>query len=321
MLAENKRDRGKFIVLDGKQRLLAILQFWGLGTGENNSYPLSALTLREDLKGISFNDLSQDPAYEEDYNELCNQPIRTVVIRNWKDTNFLHTVFLRLNTGSVNLSPQELRQALLPGEFSNYVDDCAGQSPGLRRLLGIEGPDPRMRDTEILARFLSFRFFANTYPGRMKKFLDDTFEEFNTHWLEYKPKIEAAVADFEKGINELLEIFSEDVARKPGSRQFNRAVFDALIFFHSQERVRNALSSKSTDLKQAYQDLFSTDSGFLKAVESDTAGAPNTKARLSIWAETISRIAQHTFNPPDVPITSSERQNSRKQVSGTTTRR
>src|SRR5947209_7589571 len=33
VLAESKQERGKFIVLDGKQRLLAILQFWGLGEG------------------------------------------------------------------------------------------------------------------------------------------------------------------------------------------------------------------------------------------------------------------------------------------------
>jgi hypothetical protein len=41
VLAESKRDRGKFIVLDGKQRLLSILQFLGLGQGDNNSYTLS----------------------------------------------------------------------------------------------------------------------------------------------------------------------------------------------------------------------------------------------------------------------------------------
>jgi len=296
VLAESKRDRGKFIVLDGKQRLLTIMQFWGLGEGDNNSFSLSALTLRTDLKGRSFADLSKNTAYEADYNSLCNQPIRTVVIRNWKDTNFLHTVFLRLNTGSVNLSPQELRQALLPGPFSNYIDDSAGESAGLRRLLGIDGPDPRMRDIEILARFLAFRFFAKTYPGRMKKFLDDTFEEFNSRWDYYKSKIGTALSDFEKGVTELLSVFDENVARKPDSRQFNRAIFDALIFFHSQPRVRNALRPKRGKVRRAYQDLFSSESGFLKAVESDTAGAPNTSARLDIWAKNLSRIAGQTFS-------------------------
>jgi hypothetical protein len=304
VLAEVKQERGKFIVLDGKQRLLAILQFWGLGQGDNNSYALSALTLRGDLKGYSFDDLSKSAAHENDYNALCNQPIRTVVLRNWKDTNFLHTVFLRLNTGSVNLSPQELRQALLPGPFSNYIDDTAGQSTGLRQLLGIEEPDPRMRDTEILARFLAFRFFSSRYPGRMKRFLDETFATFNQEWGEYKPKVEAAVSDFEKGVADLLNLFGEDIARKPDSRQFNRAIFDALIFFHSQDRVRRALRSKGHEVRKAYRDLFSPESGFSKAVESDTAGAPNTAARLQIWAKTISHIARKSFNAPDIPTAS-----------------
>src|SRR5262249_9059744 len=175
VLAESKKDRGKFIVLDGKQRLLAILQFWGLADGENNKYALSGLTLREDLKQKTFEELSTDPRRQADYNALCNQAIRTVVIRNWRDTDFLHTVFLRLNTGSVKLSPQELRQALLPGKFSDYVDEAAAKSEGMRKLLGIAGPDPRMRDIEILARFLAFRFFATAYPGRMKQFVVDTF--------------------------------------------------------------------------------------------------------------------------------------------------
>jgi len=304
VLAESKRDRGKFIVLDGKQRLLSILQFWGIGEGENNAYALSGLTLRADLKKKAFADLSKVPAHEADYNALCNQAIRTVVIRNWKDTSFLHTVFLRLNTGSVNLSPQELRQALLPGPFSDHIDDAAGKSASLRRLLGITEPDPRMRDTEILARFLAFRFFAEKYPGRMKKFLDETFEAFNEDWSHHKPKIEAAESEFESGVNELLKVFEEDVARKPDSPQFNRAIFDALIFFHSQARVRRALSSKRARVRKAYQELFSPDSGFLKAVESDTAGAPNTYARLRIWASALSQIAGQTFSPPKIPVAS-----------------
>jgi hypothetical protein len=307
VLAESKQDRGKFIVLDGKQRLLAIMQFWGLGEGENNSYLLTGLTLRADLKRLSYSVLSTDATYEPDYNSLCNQAIRTVVIRHWKDTSFLHTVFLRLNTGSVNLSPQELRQALLPGLFSDYIDEASGQSASLRRLLGLPGPDPRMRDIEILARFLAFRFFADRYPGRMKLFLDATFEEFNSRWTYYKPLVEAARANFETGVDELIRIFGEDVARKPTSPQFNRAIFDALIFFHSQPSIQTALRSKATAVRRAYEALFTRNSGFLKAVESDTAGAPNTLARLRIWARALSSIAGHSVNVPKIPLASSKR--------------
>jgi hypothetical protein len=313
VLAESKTERGKFIVLDGKQRLLTILQFWGLGQGENNAYALSGLTLRADLKKQTFLDLSSKSTYQEDFNELCNRDIRTMVIRNWKDTNFLHTVFLRLNTGSVNLSPQELRQALLPGPFSDYVDEAAGQSQTLQGLLGTTGPDPRMRDIEILARFFAFRFFAETYPGRMKKFLDNTFDTFNKEWSHYTAKVEAAKGDFEKGVTELIKVFGDNVARKPTSPQFNRAIFDAMIFFYSQSSVRSALRSKRPQVLKAYEKLFVTGSPFLKAVESDTAGAPNTLARLRIWGSELSRIAGQTFNVPKIPIAAAKKPTAAKK--------
>jgi len=301
VLAESKDQRGQFIVLDGKQRLLSILQFWGFGEGEANAYALSGLTLRGDLKRKTFVDLSTDQDLQDDFNALCNQPIRTVVIRNWKDSDFLHTVFLRLNTGSVKLSPQELRQALLPGAFSDYVDDAAGQSEPLRKLLGLNAPDSRMRDIEIFARYLAFHFFAERYPGRMKSFLDRTFEDFNKEWTKYSPKVEKAKRDFDAGVTDLLKVFGDEIARKPGSKQFNRAVFDALIYFHSQERVRIGLRGKDVKLRAAYKALFSGDSAFARAIESDTAGAPNTSARLRIWAEQISDIAGRKFEPPSIP--------------------
>src|SRR4029077_4538780 len=62
VLAESKKERGRFIVLDGKQRLLSILQFWGLGEGINNRYALSGLTLRADLKKKTFADLKKGSA-------------------------------------------------------------------------------------------------------------------------------------------------------------------------------------------------------------------------------------------------------------------
>jgi hypothetical protein len=307
VLAESKKERGKFIVLDGKQRLLAILQFWGRGQGPNNAYKLSGLTIRKDLEQTTFEELSKRAARRDDFNALSNQPIRTVVIRNWKDTDFLHTVFLRLNTGSVNLSPQELRQALLPGHFSDYVDDNAGTSPGLRILLGTAQPDPRMRDIEILARFLAFRFRATEYPGRMKEFLDDTFKEFNDNWKSFEKRVASAYADFEKGIEDLIKIFGFGLARKPTSPQFNRAIFDALIYFQSDEDVRKALRSKHAHVRKAYENLFSPDSAFAKAIESDTAGAPNTSTRLNMWADVISRISGKRFAAPAIPVSGLEK--------------
>jgi hypothetical protein len=280
VLAELSGQRGKFIVLDGKQRLLSLLQFWGLGGGANNAYRLSGLNVLEELKGRNIEDLESVPALEGQLTALLNQPIRTVVIRNWPSVDFLHLVFLRLNTGSVKLSPQELRQAMFSGPFTDYGDDSAAESGQLQLLLNNEGPDQRMRDVELLARYLAFRLYLTDYRGRMRRFLDKTFERLNSEWSIKEAEVSECVRGFEEAVAVLIEVLGEKkVARKPGSRSFNRAIFDALVFYASDSRIRDQLRAHSEQVCEAYGALFEY-ADFTNAIERDTAGLSNTVLRL-----------------------------------------
>jgi hypothetical protein len=62
---------------------------------------------------------------------------------------------------------------MVPGPFTDFVDDAATESLALQSLLPSHVPDPRMRDVELAARFFAFRNFVTDYGGRMKSFLDD----------------------------------------------------------------------------------------------------------------------------------------------------
>jgi len=142
VLAEDKRRRGAFIVLDGKQRLLALRQFAtdsSLGEGPTaqgfDQLRLSGLEVRNELAGATLGQLENDGSRVDDLNAFLNQTIRTVVVRSWPNEEFLNLVFLRLNTGSVKLSPQELRQALHPGLFTDFIDDYSAESQWIRRAL------------------------------------------------------------------------------------------------------------------------------------------------------------------------------------------
>ena len=110
--------------------------------------------------------------------EFENRTIRTVVIRHWQHDTVLYHIFLRLNTGSVQLSPQELRNALHPGPFADFIDQRSADSPMLRRILGVNKPDFRMRDAELLLRYYAFRNFLSEYKGSMKDFLDLDYRKF-----------------------------------------------------------------------------------------------------------------------------------------------
>lgn len=299
VLAESKTQRGSFIVLDGKQRLLSLLQFWGLGEGENNAYRLSGMEVLRHLSGRTYADLETGSEHSDDFRALTNQPIRTVVIKNWPDFDFLHLVFLRLNTGSVKLSPQELRQAMLPGKFTDFVDDRSIQSEGLKSLLGLTRPDYRMRDVELLARYLAFNQYLTTYKGRLKAFLDSTFQKLNAEWESCEVRVAEAVSQFDLALASLISVFGDAVARKPGSPQLNRAILDALLFYSSDPQIRLAIEARSDAVLAAYSQLFD-DREFVSAVERDTAGVKNTVTRLRTWGAKLRQVTGLHFALPEI---------------------
>jgi hypothetical protein len=299
VLAERKGKQGRFLVLDGKQRLLSLLQFWGLGEGGKNHFALTGLQALPNLNRLRWQEFEKSTAHEDIYEGLLNQSIRTVVIRNWPDVAFLHLVFLRLNTGSVKLSPQELRQAAFPGDFSTWIDQASASSPGIQSLLRLSEPDYRMRDVEILARFISWRFFLTDYHGRMRVFIDRTFRVLNEEWFVRQGPVNGALEDLELAIGTLTSIFGDKVARKPGSRSFNRAVFDALAFYAQNEGVRTAMRARPAAIRNAYDRLFD-DPRFREAVERDTASVTSTVARIALWGSALSKALRRSLPRPEL---------------------
>lgn len=299
VLAEKRGERGKFIVIDGKQRLLSLLQFTGNSDGKHNSFALSGMEARGDLNRIKYKHLDQDAKRVADLNAFLNHTIRTVVIRNWPSTEFMHLVFLRLNTGSVKLSPQELRQAMVPGPFSDFADDEALKSKQVQVLLSRTSPDPRMRDVEIIVRYMAFRHEINAYAGRMKAFLDQSCQKFNADWDALADTFQADMVQFNEGVDALKAVFGADrIARKGGSRSFNRAIFDALIFYAADLDIRTVMLEKPQVVTEAYQQVLATDA-FSEAVESDTAGIPHTLDRLRLWGLKLKEVLEIEFNIPE----------------------
>ncbi|MFN7852160.1 MAG: DUF262 domain-containing protein, partial [Dolichospermum sp.] len=178
------QEQGKFIVLDGKQRLLTILQFYGRSDENipNNAFALRNLEFRRDLIGKKYEDIRSDLFLSRDTDNLDNQTIRTMLLRNIKDENFLYKIFLRLNVQSTPLSAQELRQALHHGSFINFLDDQSIKSQALKKIFKSPHPDFRMRDVELLLRYVGFHYFLSKYSGNLKSFLDMTCTELNKDW-------------------------------------------------------------------------------------------------------------------------------------------
>ena len=73
----------KFIVIDGKQRLLSIQQFVLPNQGEK-PLRLAGLDIFSKFNHLSYSDI-ENGLYFNEIDAFNNQTIRTVVIKNWKN--------------------------------------------------------------------------------------------------------------------------------------------------------------------------------------------------------------------------------------------
>lgn len=240
VFAEDPQKKKSFIVIDGKQRLLTLAGFI-----EPSKFPywdapkLQGLKMKPELKGLTYAEIDADPKYADIRRELLNADIRCTVISNYTSDDILYDVFHRLNTSSVPLSTQELRQALIKGEFGAYLMELTETVQPIHSVLGIAGPDSRLRDSELILRNLAFSMFGETYSGNLKKFLDDAMKRLNAEWEVLKPQVDAEYQKFNQAIARLQQVIqARQIGRKVTSGQwewrFNKAVFEVEIHFFKQ---------------------------------------------------------------------------------------
>jgi hypothetical protein len=306
VLAADEKERGKFIVLDGKQRLLTILQFYGRSETPNNAFSLRNLEFRPELNNQTYEELKSNLLFGSELDNLDNQTIRTTLIRNWHSESFLYKIFLRLNVESTPLYPQELRQALHPGSFINFLDDQSIKSRALRKILKSKNPDFRMRDVELLLRYVAFHYFISEYRGNLKAFLDMTCKVLNEDWKEESNDIQDTVEQFEAAVETTIEIFGEKSfsrmwlnKEKAYRSQFNRAILDVMVFYFSDLEIRQAAERNKTAVENAFKELC-TRNEFKKSVEGTTKNIRETYTRLSLWGKALSEVLDVEFNIPQL---------------------
>jgi hypothetical protein len=305
VLAEKLQAPGHYFVIDGKQRLLALRQFYAAQDGGKDAgfepFKITGTSILDSVRGYNIQMLEE--RRPDLFAAFENHTIRTVSIKGWESEDFLYTLFLRLNTGSVPLSAQELRQALVPGDFVNFVDEQSGISPGLQHLLGNKGPDRRMIDAEILVRFIGFQNSTVPYRGNLKDFLDKTCSYFNANWAGKSQLIIGHLSEMERAIDAARSIFSDDGACHKWSglrweRSLNRAVFDVQIYALAQPRVRELARAHADDVREAFKKLCVDDQKFAAAITSTTKKLEATRQRFDSFNEAIGRVIGLSIERP-----------------------
>mgnify|MGYP002739521157 CR=1 FL=1 len=303
ILAERKDKRGSYIVIDGKQRLLSIRQFCVTDQGDVFApLKIKGLKILQDLNGKTYADILGQFDFSNYISAFENQTIRTVIIRNWPNQDFLYTVFLRLNTGSLPLSPQELRQALNPGSFTSFADQFSADSIWVKNALRISKPDYRMKDVEVVVRYFAFKNFIENYTGNLKDFLDQTCEILNRQFDEDNSQIIYQSEQLDQAIEATFTIFGDNAFTKYSEGTytgiFNRPVFDVMSYYFSVPEIREEALNKSAQIVELFENLCSNNIDFLRSIETSTKNIDPTITRYSEWGNGLKKILGKDFRVP-----------------------
>lgn len=297
ILAERRHARGKFIVLDGKQRLRSLQRFAGL---QGTPMRLTGLEVLKQLNGKTYERIRSDPDLETYAAALDNQAIRAVVLRDWRSESLLYLTFLRLNFNVVGLSPQELRRALHPGPFMEYVMQTSSESAGIRRFLSITAPDFRMRDAEILTRHIGLTMRLTSYRGDLRKFLDETCEVFNASWEDRSSEISSCTQGLDQAIQATFVIFGRDAFKRPTAQGYesrrNRAVLDVMTYYLQHEEVRGPALDSATQFKTVFEQTCRDKTELTDYLTSTTKSVGAVFGRLRIWGDAL-RENIHSVQP------------------------
>jgi uncharacterized protein with ParB-like and HNH nuclease domain len=272
-------DDGSYSVIDGQQRLTAIYRYI------TNEFSLRSLKIRGDLNGKRFHQLGVS-----DQRLINSRSIRCIVILKESDPDIRFDVFDRLNSNSVRLNPQELRNSLYRGRLNDLIRDLSDDEV-FKKVRGVNEVDKRMQDCEMILRFFAFHFEPEQYRGFLSRFLDK--------YLEKGQKFDGRILDrhkrlFERVIQDVDYVFGEHSFRRYDDQSgewekiINKPIYDVIMLYFANLES-NDIRANSDAITQALKEIC-RDAEFKEAITSATSGTGRVRTRLDKWYQALSNI-------------------------------
>ncbi len=296
-----EQGRNKFLVIDGQQRLMSLYYFKKMRFPRKDK----RVYLRRifDEAGQIPDDVLHDDGLFEKFNlrlpgKLPNQPnkfnrlnyetlgeyretfdirvIRNVIIKQNSpagDDSSVYEIFNRLNSGGVNLTPQEIRASLYHSDFYTMLHQVNLHGEW-RRLLGLPEPDLHLKDVEFLVRGFAILMKGDAYQPSMTRFLNG----FSKDCKELEE-------DRIKYLRALFESFLAACSGLPDDafhgrmRRFSISIFDAVFAAICRKYLdAHALVDEKIPQGELYQ--LKEDETFMNACQYNTARKENVNIRL-----------------------------------------
>lgn len=211
-----EEDSQTMLIIDGFQRLETLRNFYK-GVFGKRKFVLTDVV--SDLEGKCYDDLAENLRRKLD-DTLLHATVIKADDPEEKNFDAIYLIFERLNTGGINLSPQEIRNCVSHGDFQKkLIEISAGELP--KSVLKIDGK--RKKDQEIILRLIALSHSHMNYTGNMKQFLNDFM--FKNRKID-EPDVAHIIAEF-NSISDFISQNSIDQVFRPNG-QLSIAILDSI---------------------------------------------------------------------------------------------
>lgn len=272
-LAQN--DEYELDVIDGQQRIYSLYRF------SNNEFKLSGLEVLKDLNGSAYYEIPKALARKID-----TYALRCVIITNDSDAEIKFEVFERLNTSTMPLNAQELRNSISRGNLVDLLNHLVEYGPWLE-ILNRRQPDRRMRDEEMILRSFAFHIGGlDSYRTPQKHWLNDAAQNGRQYPAD---RIQHLASVWKDTVEKCLLVFrpQECFRRLPIERRavVNRALMD--LTMHSLAEVPNSsIKVAAKEFRLRYINVVQ-DPEFDDLITRAIDHKSRTTQRFEIWSKQV----------------------------------
>lgn len=295
-------DEGNYQVVDGLQRLCAIAHFVKVSS-LNMALKTKLDPLRLKEKGLqSLKKELNDKAFDELSRPLKRRIMETEltlhVIRAGTPLNVKFNIFSRINQGGLPLNAQEIRNAIYPGKWRDYIRSMAKNETFLSATENrIKGE--RLEDHELVLRFVALYSLPTDQKRQQEEnldtFLNDFVEKRSVTWNDQQwQNVEKA---FLRALIAAPLVFGRMAFRKysaPGEarRPINRGLFESetVALAHRTKEELETLAKRSKDVIEIFGKKFLENQDFRNALLYATGRGWASNKRLEIIDEIFNEV-------------------------------
>lgn len=275
-------DDDHWIVVDGLQRLSSIQRF-----AVTKELRLSGLEYLTDFEGKGYDDIPSQIA-----RRIREAPINAYLIKGDTPRTVRTSIFTRINTGGVTLTPAEIRNSVYRGPVSDLLRDLAHSEEFVAAVRGKVSP-LRMLDREFVNRFLAFYVLGiDSYADNLDEFLTAVLERLVR---EDSRALERYGDAFLTSMRRSHELFGDIAFRKINQDKRYGAINKPLFECTSVALAR--LSGEEYDELFARRGLFLEkynlllrNEEFFGVITSGTAKSNSVRKRHEMLQETIGEV-------------------------------